>query len=355
LSAQHPYTKLGLTVIQEAMGFFLSVCVQAGYPYIGSLNENFWLPTAAGTLKPSCLVPKTMDAAELNEAEKIVVVGFAGLKDYYPELIVHGLARIAGDDKRYSAVTLNAGWGRGRDITALDIARWLDTEEGRQQCLAGLKSRVSPGGILLLPPVLGTNPDYYTWKMLQEATGCRLVEITGIPPAVTGLRLQKLLLAYLKQQGVAVVEQADVITAETENRRCLALVTGQPDRKRHYWASAFVLATGGFWGGGLTAYPGGALENIFKLPLAVPDDQQAWSNAELLSATRQPFACFGVVTDGMLRPLTGAGEVALENVYFAGASLAGCDYCFEKSGNGMAVISGYHAGSMARRRDNGRM
>ena len=99
----------------------------------------------------------------------------------------------------------------------------------------------------------------------------------------------------------------------------------------------------------MTTVAGGGWESVFKLPLAVPADQAAWSNSRLLAAGPQPFARFGLETDGALRPVDAQGRPVLTNVHFAGPNLAGFDGAFEKSGNGVAVVTGYHAGTAAGR------
>jgi glycerol-3-phosphate dehydrogenase subunit B len=92
---------------------------------------------------------------------------------------------------------------------------------------------------------------------------------------------------------------------------------------------------------------GRVTEPIFNLPVSVPDDREKWSEPALLAPGGQPFARFGLAVDGTLRPVDGDGNLLLENVFIAGCNLAGYDYCSEKSGNGVAVVSGYHAGMSA--------
>ncbi|MDT8902467.1 anaerobic glycerol-3-phosphate dehydrogenase subunit GlpB [Anaeroselena agilis] len=349
LPESHPYGKLGLPAVRAAADWFLALAAGAGYPYRGSLGENLWLPTAAGTLKPACLAPATMGVARAAAVNSAVILGIAGLKDYRPEMIARGLARRPGYNKHYSVVTVDCGFAGGRDATALDVARWLDSEAGRREFAAQLKKRLPPGQFVIIPPVLGTQPSCAAWETIEAATGCRLLEIAGAPPAVTGLRLRALLLAHLRSRGVAILEHAAVVRAEAGQGRCQAIVTGHHDRERRYRARSFVLATGGFLGGGLESTAGAARESIFGLPLAVPSDPLAWSAPRLLAAGPQPFARFGVDTDRELRPVDAAGRVVLENVRFAGAILAGCDYSHEKAGNGVAVVSGWHAGVAAGR------
>ena len=347
LAPDHPYTLVGQENVAAAVQTFLSLCEAGGYPYTGSLQANQWVPTALGTLKPSGLVPLTMDATGLKFAETVSVVGFDGLKDYSAKVIAEGLARYPGYGKNYSIVSLRTGLENGRDLSALDVARWLDTETGLESFLKQISRSVGPHGILLLPPVLGTRPDYALFKKIEQTTQCRVMETVGLPPAVTGYRLRKLLLDCLKKLNVRIVEQAGVIGAVTHEGRCSEITTGNLDRERGYRAKSYILATGGFFGGGLQAYAGQARETVFDLPVATPARRSDWSHEQLLFTSGQPFAKFGVKVNAAMQPVDDSGQVLLKNVYVAGKTLAGYDYCLEKSGNGVALATAFKAGCEA--------
>ena len=89
--------------------------------------------------------------------------------------------------------------------------------------------------------------------------------------------------------------------------------------------------------------PGKAIEPIFNLHIETPKNHEEWANFQLFSNEKQPFAKMGVAVDEKMRPLDANGSVALENVFVAGRNLRGYDFCFEKSGNGVAIASGYQA------------
>lgn len=344
LAADHPYTLVGADGVTEAMESFLSLCAEAGYPYIGSPKQNRWIPTALGTVKPSCLVPRTMDAADLKTTEEVFVASFAGLKDYCAKAIADALIQYPGYRKKYSVISLQTDLMDGRDLTALDVARWLDLPQGRQRCIDQLRSSVGPRNVILLPPVLGTRPDYTALDEIAQATQCRLIETVGLPPAVTGFRLRRLLLQYLSRFNIRLVEQAGVVRATMKDGRCQEIVTGNLDRERTYRAESYILASGGFFGGGLQAGPSWVRETVFNLPVSAPAQQTDWSKEKLFFSGSQPFARFGVKVDERLQPLDETGRVLLKNVFVAGRTLAGYDYCSEKSGNGVALATAYRAG-----------
>ena len=91
------------------------------------------------------------------------------------------------------------------------------------------------------------------------------------------------------------------------------------------------------------AEPGHVIEPIFNLPVSAPSDHELWANADLFSSSPQPFAKIGINVDEKMRPLDADGQVALDNVFVIGRNLQGYDFCFEKSGNGVALASGYQA------------
>lgn len=344
VAPEHPYTKIGRPAIEEAIQFFKEICEQENYPYMGNLDEMQWVPTAAGTLKPTCLIPRTMDTTELKKADRVVVLGFESLKDFYPGLIAKNFKNIpAFAQKEYEVVMIDPKLSEGRDVTALDIARWLDTEEGLADCIDKMRKVIQPGSVVIIPPVLGTRPNYVIAEKLEQALGCRFVETASVPPSITGLRLRTMLVKYLKKIGVRIVEQAIVAKSIVKDGVCEAIITEGVDRERTYYAKSFILANGGFYGGGLLAEPGKVIEPIFNLPVAAPEDHELWANYDLFSKETQPFAKLGLEVDEKMRPLDSDGKVIINNVFVAGRNLRGYDFCFEKSGNGVAIASGYQA------------
>lgn len=344
LPPEHPYSKLGYQTISEAVEFFLALCREEGFSYMGSLDQVQWLPTAIGTLKPSCLVPLTMDMTALKAASEVAVVGFTRLKDYFPELVIKGLSKLPGYQKQYVQLEIDPGFSGGRDVTTLDIARWLDTIQGQQACREQLSKQLKPGSVVMIPPVLGVRPSYAVKDTLEKMLNCTFVETVIMPTAITGLRLRTMLMQRAKKLGVTVMEQAHVTMAVPDGNRITAVVTGNVDRERTYYTKTVVLATGGFFGGGLVAEHNGVSEPILNLPIAAPADKEEWGNHKLFTGSAQPFAKIGIDVDAGLRPIDAQGRILFNNVYIAGRNLAGYDFCLEKSGNGVALVSGYKAG-----------
>lgn len=62
---EHPYAKVGLGAVQESINYFLQLTKELGYPYQGDMKTNYLLPTTFGTVRPTGLVPATMDKGDV--------------------------------------------------------------------------------------------------------------------------------------------------------------------------------------------------------------------------------------------------------------------------------------------------
>jgi len=340
----HPYKKIGSEAIAAAMDFFIKLTQEEGYPYQGSLAEQQWVPTALGTMKPSGLVPKSMQGQCCFSEKEILVAGFKELKDYYPEVIIENLKTVLGTEKNYTACVLETELGGGRDLTTVDIARWLETEAGFDNFCRQIRSNLPKDSVVILPPVFGTKPSCDIFERLQRELSCRFVESTGLPPSPTGLRLQKMLHAYLRRHQVEIIENVKVMGSLTEGRRCTGVFVRNAAREQLHEADDFILATGGFYGGGLQMQVFGEVkETIFSVPVKFAATEETWANEELISGSPQLFAKIGIDTDARLRPIGTDGKCHLENVFTAGRNLSGYDFCYEQSGNGVALVSAYQA------------
>ena len=88
---EHPYAISGIKAIEDALAAFQENCAAAGYPYTGSLEKNWLLPSAVGSIRPTCLAPDTMLAGDLRSPAPMLIVGFTGYLDFYPQLVASNL------------------------------------------------------------------------------------------------------------------------------------------------------------------------------------------------------------------------------------------------------------------------
>jgi glycerol-3-phosphate dehydrogenase subunit B len=83
-------------------------------------------------------------------------------------------------------------------------------------------------------------------------------------------------------------------------------------------------------------------ETVFDLPVEGPADRTSWCRREFLGGEPQPISLVGVRTNQQLQAL-GAGAHPVENVFAAGSTLPSSDPTREKSGEGVALATGWKA------------
>ena len=352
LPAEHPYRLMGAECVREAIAFFQRQMEARQWPMQAASTPagqtcNVQIPTIMGTLKPTHLLPAGVNIKALAEARRVLVVSVEGLRDCRPALVISQLRRYrAWADREFAQMTVPSPLGEThRSATALDLARLMEKPQSRQWLLEALKPHAGSCDLVLLPPVCGSKARPDAWQAVEAAAECPVVEMLSIPPGVGGLRLRDALLRALREYDFELFENARVLHAETAGKKCTALVAEASGQERRHEARTFVLATGGILGGGLDLAPGSARESIMGLDIAVPDDVELWSEAELFG--KHLFARMGVRVDSTMRPVSSQAAVCWNNVFFAGRSLGGYDYATEKSGHGVAVATGWQAGRMA--------
>jgi len=339
----HPYKKIGMPAVQDAVEYFKKTVADEGFPYVGSLKEQQWLITSVGTLKPTCLLPESLQASKCFDANEIVIVGVKGLKDFYVDMVAENLAKELGSDKKYTTVTVDT-YITGRDLTTRDVARWVESDKGYGEFLAQIKNQAGSGKAIIVPQILGTKGNYVVYNKLVKDLGCAVVETTGMPPSVNGIRLRDVLLSALKKKGIRVIENVIAEKTVVKGDTVTAVEAGGEVRAQTYEADKFILATGGFYSGGITMRDFGEYkEMVFGLPVEGDCVEERWVNKQLFSDKKQAFAMAGVRVDSSLRAVDESGNVVLKNVYVVGRNLSGYDFCFEHSGNGVALTSAYKA------------
>ena len=344
LPAHHPYKKIGLKNIDAAAKFFCDVAASDNLPYNGRLSAQIPIVTAVGTLKYSALVPESMDATNLFNKKKIYVASIKGLKDFYAAMLVDNLKKYF-TDKIFEIVKIDLNLLGGRDITCMDAAQILT---GNEQILAdGLKNlNTTEDDAIIIPPILGLEGNTSRAEVKSQ---CRaeIFETTCLPPSPPGIRLQRAFIKYLQKSGVKIFESSKVVRGVIDGKKITGVVVENAVREKIFPARKVILATGGFYSGGLTMREfDNPREPIFDLPVFFPTGAENWSNAQLFSDNPQGFSMTGIFTDENLNPIDENGAVLYENLHVVGANLGGADFIFERSMGGVAISSAYKGATL---------
>jgi glycerol-3-phosphate dehydrogenase subunit B len=184
------------------------------------------------------------------------------------------------------------------------------------------------------------------------AAGVVVGEALGAAPSLPGWRVDRALLRALEAAGVPVV--TGIVTDHVSRKGRIRFITVADQRDSvAIRASAVVLATGKFLGGGVSG-DSRLLETALRLGLTLERGGRSHTDAaDSLSLTDaawsgpQPVLSVGVRTNGENRPVTEAGDVVFHNVVVAGSVRAGTETA--SLGLGNAARDGWEAGERAAR------
>jgi glycerol-3-phosphate dehydrogenase subunit B len=342
----HPYARLTPWMLEAGIEWFKGIF--SSYRYVGGLMGNFLIPTPVGVPKPSAVVPQTMAGGDLRRGGSLVIAGLRGLKDFYPLYVADNLSGASlpsGASVSARGIELDSATDGLAEVDQLAFARHFEDVDFRKAVLRTLEDMVEPGETVGLPAVLGLDRAGAVWEELQDALGTAVFEIPTLPPSVPGLRVFRALREALRRAGGRLIVNATVIGAEADGRRVNAVVAESAARPIAYPARSFVLASGGIATGGLEMDSFGPVrETVFGLPVAgVPETGKARFSPGYFDP--QPLARAGVAVDDRLRPVSADGGAVYENLYAAGAILAGAVPWKEKSGDGISLATGFAASS----------
>jgi glycerol-3-phosphate dehydrogenase subunit B len=348
LPAEHPYGLVGPAGVSAAVDWFkgrIADGPRAPYAYVGDPEQNLLLPTAVGALAPSAVVPETMAGGDLRGGGRVCVVGFRALKDFYPALVADNLSR-GPDGVEARGIELDLRPEGRSDPNALAYARAFDDAGFRAEVVAQVVARLAPDERIAFPAVLGLVSPHEVWAEMEHRFSRPVFEIPTLPPSVPGIRVYVTLGQLLTRAGGRVVLNTVITGAERSGDRVRALRGRVGLREVTYEPEWVVLATGGFSAGGLQLDSSWQTREV---ALGLPVSGTPPPGAERFRPAYfggQPMDRVGVRTDREQRPLGEDGGRMLQNVIVAGATLAGAAPWREKSGDGIALATGFRAAEL---------
>ena len=325
----------------------------------GEFDSNIQPITILGTTKPTCLIQKTMDSGDLSEREDSVLlfVGISGHADFNPaaaaQTYLEDRMSTGSSPRKVAHCMLQImPFGKSYNLSSIELARHLDHEGSIESLAKQLKEHIEQVGAthVAFPPILGIRNALKNKTKLEELTGTTVFELLGFPPSIPGQRLQKSLETIFVKSGGKLLLGHEAISYNKDGQVLKSVTATTPRRHIKIDAKAFLLATGKFIGGGIAGDESGLKETVFDLMPVTGDYHSAAdivpsrSTSTLsISPMGQPIQSCGLSVDPHFRPVTEEGTEWAENLYAAGAVLAGYNYSIEKSGLGVAATSGYNA------------
>jgi glycerol-3-phosphate dehydrogenase subunit B len=360
----HPYAQLfgagdesegAPREVEAAVAWLAGRLAPEGLAVAGSLGANRFQPSMPGTLRIADFALGAAAGADLEGAQALAVVDLPALEGWDARAMARTLAHeteALGLPKLALRLVHPALPERlANEASPARLAALLDRPEARAAFIAAVAALGVEGQVLVCPPVLGLDDSAALVAALEAASRARVGEALSFPPHATGgYRLQRALDAAVRRAGVERrIGRVRAVSPQGPGRLAVVMEDGASQRLE---AEAVVLATGRFVGGGLVAGPDAVREPLLALPLYDADGRRvdgipAHRSARKGYGNEQPLFSAGVRTDRRLRPLDAAGRPQHARLFAAGDLLGGFDPGRERTGLGVALLSGIHAGRAA--------
>ena len=304
---QHPYAKLREAEIRTAVEEFCSLLEKQGLPYRSRGQYNSPVPTPAGTIKQSFLLPQSVwpGTEALLEKAPTLVVGFLGLKGFSPRQMVESLQG-HWSNLRHTRVKFP---GKSGELHPEHLALALNDPAVLRNLAESLRGEASKGADYLgFPAVLGLERPGDIILSLEKLTGKRIFEIPTLPPSLAGRRLRTAIGQGLSGLGVALFNRQLVFRAENLGGEGWRLYLGRESATQTIQARNVILASGRFLSHGLKADRRRIIEPVFGLPVCQPPTRGDWMREQFFRPGGHPLSRAGIQVDRDFSPLDKSGR-----------------------------------------------
>lgn len=350
LPDDHPYSVLGESTIRAAIRRFESA---AGESFDGLSSERNGLVLGPlGIPLVAYGLPDTVEPGLLSREGAIRLVDIDPLQDFDAAIAATNLER-TGLTTDIGTATIDLGEVLSPESDRLEVAHRLDREVSAAPADRTLLPLLSDALLEIsrgyervgIPAVLGVDRPTAVYEAVDSRIDATLFEIPTGPPSVLGIRLDRALDAAIDRTEALVSAGPRVVDYRADGGRIAAVALDRDGATEWIRGRQFVLATGGFVGGGLQATETDLVEPVFDCPVRGPADVKDRTATGPFDS--QPFATAGLSVDDRLRPLEENDSPCFSNLRSSGDVLGGFDPVAEGSATGTATATGYAAGTWA--------
>jgi len=353
LNKYHPYNYIKdvKTVLNESFKL-VDNCLKLNLSSVSFENPNLFMPTQYGNFKPTSVVDKNNIQIELknmiDSGNSYAISSFDMFKNYHSQKLLNTLKDIAKSRNsitRFAPVKINF-LKRNHDayFQNHDFAQLLDSEKAFDKFITYLKKLSKQIDIktIIIPPILGIEEYPKLFERIKEECDIDMCETISLTPSVPGIRLQKAVSKYIKQNKIRKIN-SKVVSFKQKDGEITHLTT---QNGTEIPVCAVILATGKFIGGGIDVNQK-PFESIFNLPvfynnkginnysLDLMFDNDFFKNHKIYST--------GVKINDKFKPVDVCNNVIYDNLFAAGNVLQGYNYLESHGGMGVAIATGYYS------------
>ena len=335
----HPYAKTGFKPILESFDFIKEFLKSGGLEYNCTDKKNSSVLTAAGTFKPTFLIPETIEKCQMiKKCSRPLIVDFQGLTGFSAKQIAACLKK-----NHCHVNTLNIKLPRDKSVMPpMHLASLFEKSAFLEKTAKKISASGCSPDLVGIPAVCGINKSSQLLSRLESLTHTDIFEIPMMPPSIPGTRLKNCFEKLLRKKGVLLLSNVK-ISSHTINENEFILSAVNQNIQKEIKAACVILASGRFQSGGLYAHRKKILETVFNLPVHQPEHRNLWHHRNFFEQRGHFINTAGIETDSVFRPVNGKGSIFHKNLYAAGAILAHNDWARLKSGSGVSAVSAFTA------------
>jgi glycerol-3-phosphate dehydrogenase subunit B len=198
----HPFAKAGAENVAESWKKLGSFLASSPLQYSFDINENLNIVTAAGTLKPSNLVPRSLknNSDAWQQKKKTLVVDIKELKNFSALQVAENL-RERWQEVEAATVSIEDIIEQN-EIHILKLCSLIEKDEFRMAFIEKVKEKINGHEALGLPEICGSSNTDKVMDSLEKELGLSVFEIPGPPPTGSGSRLLQFFRDNLIDRGV---------------------------------------------------------------------------------------------------------------------------------------------------------
>ncbi len=334
----HPYAVIGAEACERYARQVPRLLREAGIPVTGECRQNHFRVTPMGKAVPTWLtIDGYLTAAEPGKLpfKTVCIVNVEGFLDFYPEFIAEEFRKY-GVTCRFGTVNCPALEEIRRnpsEMRSANIARVFDHDQNLEALAAAIREASAGCDAAILPAIIGINRND-AFQALKGMVEMPLYLLATLPPSIPGIKAQQLLQRRFRALGGEYFLGDTVLRAEVHQQRVQRLFTANHGNIT-FEADHFVLASGSFFSRGLVATPDRIVEPVFGADTLHVSSRDDWYTTHFFD--RQNYQAFGVRTDRALHVVREGN--AIENLYCAGAGLAGFHPIQDGCGAGVSLLS----------------
>lgn len=347
LNQNHPYQILGFEQCVQKIQQFEQEFTSS-LNLVGSYQCNHWRITPLGGLRPAWLSPTQTPILNWSENfpyRSLVILGIEGYHDFQPEILAQNLkqqptfAECVIHSAYLNIPELDLLRQTGREFRSVHISQRLEQDTNFAALVREIKLLAQDAEAVFLPACFGLDNNTF-FTRLQDACHKPLFEMPTLPPSLLGMRQRKTLQRHFESLGGVVINGDKAQKAEFDKNGKILRIFTRLHSENGLSATHFVLASGGFFSGGLNASFEQICDPIFDADIQGIDDFNAhnrltWTNSRF--SAKQPYQSAGVIINAQCQ-VRKKGQY-LSNLYAAGSIIGGYDGIAEGSGSGVAIIS----------------